>query len=173
MVMATGGDYIASSSESSLARRFRLRGVKRLYWGSTASLTEDNTHLEPIEPRTVLDTFADHKGRQVTDGTVANHTSCVDTLVQWSEQYRVDNPNDLTGRHVQQIRLWRQQTSEINTMTLTNVMSSLRVFLKWAGPIEAVESNLYDKVMVPRVDPEDEHADDMLEAESDDEILGY
>jgi len=150
-----------------------FRELQRLYRGSTASMTEDKTHLEPIEPRTALELFADHKRTEVTDSTVANHTYHVDKLVQWCEQNGVDNLNDLTGRHVQQVRLWRQEASDINTMTLNNFMSSLRVFLKWAASIEAVEQNLFDKVMVPRVSPEDERSDAMMDAETAEEILAY
>lgn len=129
-------------------------------------MTEDNTHSEPIEPRTALDLFADHKRTEVTDATVANHTYHVDKLVHWCEQNGVDNLNDLTGRHVQQIRLWRRQTSDINTMTLNNFMSSIRVFLKWAASIEAVEQSFYDKVMVPRVSPQDEHSNAMMDTDT-------
>lgn len=52
-------------------------------------------------------------------------------------------------------------------------MSTLRVFLKWAGSIEAVPQNLYDKVMVPRVRPEERQRDETLNAEDAQEILEY
>ncbi|MFW5924205.1 MAG: tyrosine-type recombinase/integrase [archaeon] len=136
-------------------------------------MTQTSENLQPIEPRTASKLFIDHKKSDVAKATVANHKFHLDTFLEWCEEHEINNLNELTGRDLQQFRLWRQETGEINTMTLNNVMSSLRVFLKWAGSIEAVESNLYDKVMVPRVDPEDEHADDMLEAETADEILGY
>jgi hypothetical protein len=50
---------------------------------------------------------------------------------------------------------------------------TLRVFLKWAASIDAVPENLYDKVMVPRVRPEQRQRDETLDAERAQEILTY
>lgn len=47
------------------------------------------------------------------------------------------------------------------------------MFLKWAGTIEAVPENLYDKLIIPSASPEEEQRDEMLEAERAEKILGY
>jgi integrase len=52
-------------------------------------------------------------------------------------------------------------------------MSTFRVFLKWCGSIEAVETNLYDKVLVPQVRGQEGQRDIMLEAERAEEILQH
>ncbi|WP_306055827.1 tyrosine-type recombinase/integrase [Natronococcus wangiae] len=52
-------------------------------------------------------------------------------------------------------------------------MSNLRVFLRWCGTIEAVDPNLYTKVMVPKVPPEDQQRDELLESDRAEEILSY
>lgn len=52
-------------------------------------------------------------------------------------------------------------------------MSTLRVFLKWAGSVEAVPQDLYNKVMVPRVRPADRRNNEILDAENAQEILQY
>jgi integrase len=81
--------------------------------------------------------------------------------------------NELTGRSVQRYRLWRQDDGNLAKITLNQQMSTVRVFLKWAGSIEAVAANLYDKVMVPLVTPAEERRDETLSADAASEILDY
>jgi integrase len=47
------------------------------------------------------------------------------------------------------------------------------VFLKWAGTIEAVPENLYTKVMIPRMRPEERQRDETLDSDTAQEILDY
>ena len=136
-------------------------------------MTTDQPKLEPIDPRTAQQLYLDHKRTECTESTVRNHKYHTNYLVEWCEENGVDNLNELTGRDLQEIRLWRKEVGDINLLTLNNHMSTLRVFLKWAGSIEAVPENLYDKVMVPRVAPEDEQADETLDGDRAQEILEY
>lgn len=61
----------------------------------------------------------------------------------------------------------------MNTIALNSQMSILRVFLKWCGSIEAVDPNLYDKVMIPSVDRAAERRDEIFEPERAEKILEY
>lgn len=61
----------------------------------------------------------------------------------------------------------------INQLTLRHYMCTLRAFLKWPASIEEVPSELYDKVMVPQVGHTKRRSEDMLEAETAEEILEY
>lgn len=131
------------------------------------------TELEPIDPRTAQQLFLDHKETECTESTVRNHRYHTNEFVAWCEENDIDNLNDLTGRDLQALRLWRKESGDINLMTLNNYMCSLRVFIKWCGSIETVPENLYDKVMVPRVSPDDQQAEDTLDAETAKEILAY
>lgn len=133
----------------------------------------ERENLEPIDPRIAQQLYLDHKRTECTESTVRNHKYHTNYLVEWCEQNGVDNLNEVTGRNLQEIRLWRKEVDDINLLTLNNHMSTLWVFLKWAASIEAVPENLYDKVMVPKVAPEDEQADETLDAdyEAIDEVL--
>jgi hypothetical protein len=50
-------------------------------------------------------------------------------------------------------------------MTLRTQMSGLRVFLQWAGSIEAMPENLYQKVVIPRVPREERRRTEMLDSD--------
>jgi integrase len=133
----------------------------------------DEDDLEPIEPGTAQELFLDHKATDCTDSTVQNHRYRLNPFVRWCGEKEIDNLNELTGRDLQRYRLWRKEDGDLNKLSLRMQMSTLRVFLKWAGSIEAVPQNLYDKVMVPRVRPEERQRDETLDADDAKEILEY
>ncbi|QKG93481.1 tyrosine-type recombinase/integrase [Halorubrum salinarum] len=136
-------------------------------------MNTDEDDLEPIEPGTAQELFLDHKATDCTDSTVQNHRYRLNPFVRWCGEEEIDNLNELTGRDLQRYRLWRKEDGDLNKLSLRMQMSTLRVFLKWAGSIEAVPQNLYDKVMVPRVRPEERQRDETLDADDAREILEY
>jgi integrase len=136
-------------------------------------MTTDKDDLEPIEPGTAQKLFLDHKATDCTDSTVQNHRYRLNPFVRWCGEEDIDNLNDITGRDLQRYRLWRKEDGDLNKLSLRMQMSTLRVFLKWAGSVEAVPQNLYDKVMVPRVRPEERQRDETLDAEDAQDILDY
>jgi len=136
-------------------------------------MATDESDLEPIEPRTARELYLDHKAVDCSESTVYNHRYRLKPFLEWCEENDLDNLNDLSGRDVQTYRLWREENSDIKKLTMRMHMGTLRVFLKWAGSIEAVPENLYDKVMVPSVRPEERQRDETLDADRAREILAY
>lgn len=136
-------------------------------------MTADTDDLEPIDPSTARELFLDHKEGNCAEATVRNYRYHLRPFVEWCEEEDFDNLNDLSGRDLQQFRLWRKDASDLTRMTIKNHMSSLRVFLKWAASVEAVPSDLYDKVMIPRVPPEERQRDETLHAERAEELLEW
>ncbi|WP_418281632.1 hypothetical protein [Halorubrum sp. DTA98] len=47
------------------------------------------------------------------------------------------------------------------------------MFLKWAVSVEAVPQNLYDKVMIPRVRPDERQREETLDADDAESVLEY
>ena len=136
-------------------------------------MSTDQTDLEPIEPSTAQELYLDHKASEYAEETVQAHRYRTNHFVEWCGIEDIDNLNDLTGRSIQRYRLWRQETGDLAKITLNQQMSTIRVFLKWAGSIEAVPANLYDKVMVPRVTPEQERRDETLSSDAASDILDH
>lgn len=129
--------------------------------------------LEPIDPRTVQELFLDHKATNCTKATVQNQRYRTNHFVRWCDEVGFENLNELTGHDIQKYRLWRKDDGDLNKMTMRAQMSTLRVFLKWAGSIEAVPEDLYNKVMVPRARPDEANRDETLDASAAKEILDY
>lgn len=125
---------------------------------------------EPIEPRSTQQLYLDHKASEYAEETVQARRYRTNHFVEWCGIEDIDSLNDLTGRSIQRYRLRRQETGDLAKITLNQQMSTIRVFLKWAGSIEAVPANLYDKVMIPRVTPEQEPRDETLSSNAASDI---
>jgi len=133
----------------------------------------EHDDLEPIEPRIAQELFLEHKATECVENTVQSHMYRTNHFVRWCDENDIHNMNDLSGRNLQEFRLCRKDDGDLKKITLNQNMSSIRVFLKWCGSIEAVPADLYEKVMVPRVSPEDERREETLDAERAEEIQEY
>ncbi len=132
-----------------------------------------NDKLEPIEPSSARELFLQHKTTGCAEKTVQSYTYRTEHFIRWCDENEIENMNELTGRDLQEYRLWRQKDGNLKKITLNQQMSTIRVFLKWCGSIEAVPADLYEKVMVPRVRPQDERNDETLDSDVAEEILDY
>jgi len=129
--------------------------------------------LEPIDPSTAQQLYLEYKASQASETTVRSHRYRTNHFVRWCDKQEIDNLNDLTGRHIHEYRLWRKEDGDLNAVSMQTQMSTLRVFLEWAATIEAVDPNLYTKVMVSKVPEEDQQRDEMLSPERAEEVLTH
>jgi len=129
--------------------------------------------LEPIDPSTAQQLYLEYKASQASETTVRSHRYRTNHFVRWCDEQGIDNLNDLTGRHIHEYRLWRKNEGDLNAVSMQTQMSTLRVFLEWAATIEAVDPNLYTKVMVSKVPEEDQQRDEMLSPERAEEVLTH
>jgi integrase len=136
-------------------------------------MTPDKHALEPIDPRTAQQLFLDHKETECAEATVQSYRYRTNYFVEWCERNDLENLNDLSGRDIHTFRLWRQESGDLKPISMKMQMTSLRVFLKWAGTIEAVPENLYDKVLIPSVTQEESRRDETLGADRAEDLLDY
>lgn len=155
-----------------LTLRFRSRGGDTLYWRSVKTMSTDKDDLEPLDPETGVKLFLEHKATDCTESTVRNHRYRMKKFLNWCDAEDIDNLNDLSGRDVQRFRLWIDD-DDVNALIIKNLMSCFRVFLKWAGSVEAVPESLYSKLMIPRVRRSEQSSEKILETERAEEILEY
>lgn len=129
--------------------------------------------LDPIDPGTAQQLYLEHKETQCAERTVNAHRYRTNHFVRWCKEEGLENLNNLSGRHIHEFRLWRRADGDLNKVSLQTQMSTLRVFIRWAGSIEAVDPDLYNKVMVPQVSDDEERRDELLRTETAEEILDY
>jgi integrase len=129
--------------------------------------------LEPIDPETALELYIAEKETSVADATVASHKSRLSFLLRWCEERDIENLNELTGRKLQEFRLWRRNVGDLTKVSVKTQMDTLRVFVKWLESVDAVEQDLHKKVRSPDITPRENSRDVMLETEDAEAMLAY
>jgi site-specific recombinase XerD len=76
--------------------------------------------LEPLDPETGMKLYLDHKATNCTESTVQNHRYRMKPFVQWCQEQGIDNLNDLSGRDIQEYRLWRSENKDLNALEKRN-----------------------------------------------------
>lgn len=129
--------------------------------------------LDTIEPETAVELYLSERQDELSEATNQAHRSRLGFFLRWSDERDVTNLNILTGRMLQEYRLWRRDEWDIANITLRSQMATLRVFIKWCEDIDAVEHELFQKVRVPTLKDGEKARDVMLDGETAAPILEY
>lgn len=122
--------------------------------------------LDPIDPREAKRMYLDER----TDARYATREKIKDVVglfVEWCDEARIDNMNEVRGRQLRRFKNWCQDTSDNNKVSLNGIMSVLRRFLVFCVDIEAVHPRVPNKTPMPNV-PDDEAVS--YEKPSDEEV---
>lgn len=131
--------------------------------------------LEPIAPDEAIELYIDHRRREVSDATLRSHRSRLGHFIRWcNDEKGIDNLNELTGRNLHEFRLWRRNhNGGIKPVTEKTQMDTLRVFIRFLETIDAVDTNLSEKVLSPNLESKENVRDVMLESAQAESILEY
>ncbi|TKX46085.1 site-specific integrase [Halorubrum sp. ARQ200] len=137
--------------------------------------------LEPIPPERAVEMHLDRMKEDRAEWTQTTHRSELRPFVEWCrEEGAIDNLNELSGRDLYEYRIWRREggysnskVDELAKKTLHSNLSTLRSFLKFCGEIEAVHSDLYEKVPLVKLTRDDEVSDSYLRPERAADIVEY
>lgn len=129
--------------------------------------------LEPITPEHALELYLKDKENELAESTHYSHKSRLSHFVEWCNEEGIDNLNNLTGRRIQEFRIWRRSNGELSKATEKTQMDTVRVFIRWCEAIEAVPEDLSTKVQSPVLTAEENSRDVTVETEQADEILSY
>lgn len=69
---------------------------------------DDPFDFDPIAPRKAKDLYLKDKAADCAEKTVQAHHYRLKPLMKWCEQEGITNLNNITGRDIQEYRLWRQ-----------------------------------------------------------------
>lgn len=129
--------------------------------------------LEPIDPETALELYLTDRESEVSQATLYSHRSRLGHFVRWCEKTGIQNLNELTGRQLQEYRLWRREDGDLAPISEQTQMDTLRVFIRWLESMDGVEQDLSTKVVSPSLDANQSTRDVMLEADRASFILAY
>jgi site-specific recombinase XerD len=134
---------------------------------------ENPMSLEPITPEKAVEMYLTDRQSEVADSTICSHRSRLKPFLRWCNKEDIDNLNELTGRRLQEYRLWRREDGDINVVTEKTQMDTLRVFIRWLGTIDAVSPDLHTKVLSPDLSSGDNVRSVMLDPEEAEKLLEH
>ncbi|MFD1601006.1 tyrosine-type recombinase/integrase [Halobellus rarus] len=139
--------------------------------------------LEPITPDAALDYYLDTRRYDLAEDTYSTHRYRLKSFVRWlrSEEYgdgEITNMNDVDLRTIHAFRVFKREENfpdvePCNAMTMQGQVSTLRAFLRTIAGIDAVPEELPERVMLPRVDGDEEVDETILSAERARTILEH
>jgi len=66
----------------------------------------EHDDLEPIDPRIAQERFLEREATECVESTVQSHMYRTIHFVRLCDENGIDNMNDLSGRNLQEFRLW-------------------------------------------------------------------
>lgn len=129
--------------------------------------------LEPITPADAVELYLAERETEVAAATLRSHRSRLRYFVNWCENQEITNLNTLSGRDLQQYRLWRRNDGDLAPASERTQMDTLRVFIRWCESIDAVHADLSTKVTSPTLSENQAVRDAMVDAEEAETILDY
>ena len=137
-----------------------------------------SVNIEPLSPEEALEFHINRMGEEYTDSTVRSHKSRLQYFIQFCDQERIENLNDLSGRDILLYRTWRRNQNgkgdgPISDATLKTALDTLRVYLKTAVRADGVHPQLPEQIDPPTLSKEAASRDVMLSSDRASEIIEY
>lgn len=86
---------------------------------------------------------------------IQSHRYRLKQFVQWCEQDGIDNLNEFSGRDIHRFRVKRRNEDGLATASMKEQLATLRIFLRFCATIDAVESGLDEKILLPTTTEDD------------------
>ena len=130
------------------------------------------TELQPMPPREAFELWMQRQQGRKADETLQSYHYRVEPFIDWLEERKIENLNDLDGRDILVFDAERQER-DVQQNTLNNQFGSIRLFLKFAADIEAVDEDLPKKVDPPTLTKADRVNQEKVPSERAKRILEY
>lgn len=117
--------------------------------------TQTDDELERIGAEQALNLYLEDKKRDgAASSTVRSHRSRLEHFTSWFQtETDYDSLADLSGIDIRRWKLWRfdekEDGGEFSIHTVATHLDTLRVFLRWAANVDAVDEELAHKVKSP------------------------
>lgn len=127
------------------------------------------TQLQPLEPEQAVEMYLTERRAELSPATHDNHRYCLRRFVEWCDREGFENMNNISGRDLHGFR--QDRADDLAQSSLQTQISTVRTFIDFCGSIDAVETRLSEKVLVP---PRPSNSrDEKLTAERADAIFRY
>ena len=107
--------------------------------------------LEPMEPEEAVEQYLKSRGQDASESTIQNHRYRLKHFLNWCDHTSLNNLNELTGRDCENFKNWRIAQGDVADITLEQQLRTFRVFLRYCESIEAIETGIAEKLIIPKV----------------------
>lgn len=139
-------------------------------WKTSGSPTavDDPRELTIREGREM---FLDKHRSESSDETVKDYHYTLKQFTLWCEEAGIERVSDLSGFHFEQFERYRR--GDVAPVTLHGQMKTVRGMMKYLARIDAVDSDLPEKVHIPKVSKDEASNDEKLAVEDAEALLNY
>lgn len=106
--------------------------------------------LDPLDPATAKEMHLEARTHELAQSTLQPHNYRLKQFVRWCDSVGLESLNDITGRYIPQPRVKRRTEDELSITAIKGQLATLRVFLRFCASIDAVESGLDEKIILPK-----------------------
>jgi site-specific recombinase XerD len=128
---------------------------------------------DTMEPGKAVKMYLSEREAELAESSLQNHRYHLKRFLEFCEDTGFENMAELNGRTIYEYKQYRREEGGVNEQTLSNQLSTFRVFVRFCERLEAVEKGLADKIELPDIDPSEAARDEMLGEERAFEILEY
>lgn len=128
---------------------------------------------ESTAPSEAVDLYLKDREAEVTKSTYRNHKYHLKRFLEWCEETGLDDMSKITGKRIYEYKIHRRDVGGVNSVTLSNQLSTFRVFLRFCEKLEFVEEGTAESVMMPDIDPGENARDVAIDSQTANEILEY
>lgn len=127
--------------------------------------------MNATPPHDAKNRYLKDKSTDVTNSTLANYKTTLNTFCDWLDDQNIKSLNTLTSDEIQQFKEWR--LDRVKTITLKTDMTCIKDFIRFCEHINAVPDGLHLMVRIPKPTHQDEVANSILTRREATAILDY
>jgi site-specific recombinase XerD len=128
--------------------------------------------LEPLGPEKAVEMYLDHRRGGLHQRTIQAHGYRLKQFTEWLDAEGITNLNDLSGRTIERYFAARRADGVAET-TIRGNSYTYRAFLRYCEAIEAVPTDLHEKVLIPELDKHQLARDHDLRPERVEDLLDH
>lgn len=127
--------------------------------------------LEPIAPEEAVRLYLRDRRTELAEETIESYRYKLTRFIEWCEQEDVDNLNELSGRSLLEFK--QSRSEDLNPVSLKGQLDTLRAFIRFCESIDAVETDLHNKVLSPTLNQGDRERDVLVDPETATNVLQH
>ncbi|MUW15043.1 hypothetical protein GJ633_10500 [Halorubrum sp. CBA1125] len=127
--------------------------------------------LEPIAPEEAVRLYLRDRRTDLAEETIESYRYKLTRFIEWCEQEDVDNLNELSGRSLLEFK--QSRSEDLNPVSLKGQLDTLRSFIRFCESIDAVETDLHNKVLSLTLNQGDRERDVLVDPETVTDVLQH